>query len=266
MGFFDSIGNALGVAGDTVAGGLGSVLGLGANLIGGVNQNNANWDIAQAANAQSAANTNATNQFNAQQYATRYQTTVKDLMASGLNPMLAYGQGAGTPIAAQAPQVNTAAPRHNVLANATDAFNTFRMTNADVNLKDANVNQTNANTSRIFAETINTKAQLYQILANTDLTYSQRAKIEKEIQTLDHQQRLIDQNVITSSAQAGMYGAMSSKLMKESDILDPQAKFSGSGWGQISPYIDKGLSYLGDVAGILKPKVQITNHYGNSRR
>lgn len=34
--------------------------------------------------------------FSAQQYATRYQTTVKDLMNAGLNPMLAYGAGPGS--------------------------------------------------------------------------------------------------------------------------------------------------------------------------
>ena len=34
--------------------------------------------------------------FNAQQFATRYQTTVKDMQAAGLNPMLAYSQGGGS--------------------------------------------------------------------------------------------------------------------------------------------------------------------------
>lgn len=33
--------------------------------------------------------------FNAQQFATRYQTTVADMKAAGLSPMLAYGQGGG---------------------------------------------------------------------------------------------------------------------------------------------------------------------------
>jgi hypothetical protein len=37
------------------------------------------------------------NAFSAQQFATRYQTTVKDMQAAGLNPMLAYSQGGGTP-------------------------------------------------------------------------------------------------------------------------------------------------------------------------
>jgi len=35
--------------------------------------------------------------FSAQQFATRYQTTVKDMEAAGLNPALAYQQGGGSP-------------------------------------------------------------------------------------------------------------------------------------------------------------------------
>lgn len=38
---------------------------------------------------------NAAQDFSAKQYATRYQTTVKDMQAAGLNPMLAYAQGVG---------------------------------------------------------------------------------------------------------------------------------------------------------------------------
>lgn len=37
------------------------------------------------------------NAFSAQQYATRYQTTVKDMEAAGLNPMLAYSGISGSP-------------------------------------------------------------------------------------------------------------------------------------------------------------------------
>lgn len=45
------------------------------------------------------------NAFSAQQFATRYQTTVKDMEAAGLNPMLAYSQGGGSPPTAVQPQI-----------------------------------------------------------------------------------------------------------------------------------------------------------------
>lgn len=44
----------------------------------------------------SADSASSAQDFSAQQYATRYQTTVKDLQAAGLSPMLAYSQGAGS--------------------------------------------------------------------------------------------------------------------------------------------------------------------------
>ena len=58
-----------------IAAGIGGTL----SLIGGQMSNDARADQANRANA-----------FSAQQFATRYQTTVKDMKAAGLNPMLAY--------------------------------------------------------------------------------------------------------------------------------------------------------------------------------
>lgn len=59
------------------------------SIEGNKQTNQTNLDIANAQNA-----------FNAEQYAKRYQTTVQDLKAADLNPMLAYGQGAGSPASA----------------------------------------------------------------------------------------------------------------------------------------------------------------------
>ena len=84
---------------------IGGVIGAVSNLIGTQQTNQANTDIA-----------NQANQFSAEQFATRYQTTVKDLQAAGLNPMLAYTQGGGSPPTAQMP-----APRQNAVSNATSA-------------------------------------------------------------------------------------------------------------------------------------------------
>jgi hypothetical protein len=63
-----------------------SVIGGVADIFGGQQTNQTSMDLANQANA-----------FSANQFATRYQTTVQDLTKAGLNPMLAYGQGGGSP-------------------------------------------------------------------------------------------------------------------------------------------------------------------------
>jgi hypothetical protein len=86
------------IMGGLVSGGLG--------LLGQLSANDANRDIA-----------NATNQFSAEQYAKRYQTTVKDMQAAGLSPMLAYSQGAGS-----APSGQVGAPQQNVMTSALEGY------------------------------------------------------------------------------------------------------------------------------------------------
>lgn len=85
------------------SGGFGSLIGAGASLLGGVLGNEASAD--QANNAMA---------FSEHQYNTRYQNTVKDLEAAGLNPMLAYSQSpgsapSGTAMAMQNPASSAAA-------------------------------------------------------------------------------------------------------------------------------------------------------------
>lgn len=103
-----------------------AIMAVAPSLIGGVmdifgaNQTNqTSRDLASQANA-----------FSAQQYATRYQTTVKDLEAAGLNPMLAYGQGAGSPPSAVgiAQQVNPYQRASGYAQQAIGAANTAMQT------------------------------------------------------------------------------------------------------------------------------------------
>lgn len=86
------------IMGGLVSGGLG--------LLGSAFSNESNRDIASQAN-----------QFSAQQYATRYQTTVKDMQAAGLSPMLAYSQGAGN-----APSGQVGHAQQNVMSSALEGY------------------------------------------------------------------------------------------------------------------------------------------------
>lgn len=89
--------------GDAATGGL---ISGGLSLLGGLFSNEANADQSLAAN-----------QFSAEQYAKRYQTTVKDMQAAGLSPMLAYSQGAGS-----APSGAVGLPQQNVMASAVEGY------------------------------------------------------------------------------------------------------------------------------------------------
>ena len=140
--------------------GLGSVIGAGigaaTSLFGGKAQN--------AANAQLAANQM---DFQERMRQTQYQTTVADLKAAGLNPMLAYSQGgAGTPQGATAQMGNPLGEAGNSAkegAIAVAQYNNMRKqnvlieeqaekTNADRYLSLDQAAYTRANTMRELAQ------------------------------------------------------------------------------------------------------------------
>ena len=143
-----------------VAGGIG--------LIGSEMTNQSNTDIANSANTAAQQRQDQANAFNAQQYATRYQTTVKDLAAAGLNPMLAYGQGPGSAPQGQAAPVNVPAPRVNSLANASQGAITASMNAADLKLKAEQVNATNAQTEATRTQGVKNTADALEAISRTE--------------------------------------------------------------------------------------------------
>lgn len=56
-----------------------------------------NWFGGEQQNRRAADAADQAQGFSASQFASRYQTTVNDMQAAGLNPMLAYSQGGGSP-------------------------------------------------------------------------------------------------------------------------------------------------------------------------
>ena len=142
MGMLGLLGGAAGLA----LGGLGGGV-LGAQIGGGFDTNSA---------AQAAAS--SAQEFSAQQYANRYQTTVKDMQAAGLNPMLAYSQGAGT-----APQGVSYQPQ-NPFGNLASSYQAAAKTPSEINLNtstaglfDSQTEQAKKTVDKIEQETSNLK-------------------------------------------------------------------------------------------------------------
>jgi hypothetical protein len=109
------------------------------SFVGGERANASRERIADEANA-----------FSAQQYATRYQTTVKDLTQAGLNPMMAYSQGPGN-----APSGQQAQGIENSVSTAVEAKNKA----SQRDLMAAQVQNVHADTDLKQAQAIAAKAQ-----------------------------------------------------------------------------------------------------------
>lgn len=114
----------------------GGILAAGAGLIGTAMTNRARADQAAEANRFSAEQTKNQMDFQERMRETQYQTSVKDLMAAGLNPMLAYTQGgAGTPSGASA--VGQQAQIQDYGSGISSAFQMGANVRADLDKKEA---------------------------------------------------------------------------------------------------------------------------------
>lgn len=147
--------------------GLDDVLSAGLGLVGDLFTGGLNNDASQA--RQDSANT-----FSAQQYATRYQTSVKDMEAAGLNPMLAYSQGPGS---APSGAVVNATP----YGSGSAAINQSRMASAQV--------------ANIAADTENKKAQADLIEAQASQARSSAYRNNADIEHINAQVKEITQKL-----------------------------------------------------------------------
>jgi hypothetical protein len=196
---------------------MGGIIGGGLNLAGSLFSNASNRDIA-----------NQANQFSAEQYATRYQTTVKDLQAAGLSPMLAYGQGAGS-----APTAQVGHPQQNVMSSATEGYQKAterNMVNATIsNLeKEGRIKDEALATQK--AQTELTVAQRDNQLASSGLASASAAKTYQDINKENANQpywvdnarnnaemivqniNKIKQDIQTGNASAGQLKALTAKV------------------------------------------------------
>lgn len=170
------------------------------------------------ANARASAEANALSQ---RQFETRYQTTVKDMQAAGLNPMLAYSQGGGSPPTAQAPP-----PKQDVVASAVGGFK-GQMEREILKQQAINLAKEGELTTEKIAtqkeltaktatEVPNIDAQRAHTIMQTGHLYSSRP--QWEAMSVEGLNKIIQdiaeskQRVITGSASAGQYKALTDQI------------------------------------------------------
>jgi len=193
MGFFD-----MGLS--DVVSGIGSLVG-------------ADMTNQAAADRQASAN-----EFSAQQFATRYQTTVKDLEAAGLNPMLAYG---ATP---SPPSSTTPAPVQNALGSAVESYQKSKATSAQTALQKE---QEDVAKSQV---TLNS-AQSAKAIADADVSKQQaenlRIEADKrraEIPQVQAATKAYEGQATASAASAAQSYKMIENLQGQIDKMREEAK------------------------------------------
>lgn len=196
MGFgsvVSSIGNA--VSGATKGLG-GALIGGAANLIGGYWANQANAGLASDQM-----------KFQARMSNTSYQRAVKDMLAAGLNPMLAYGQGgASTPSGSMARMENP-------VKDAVENFYRAKQVNSAINLQDAQADQSATQADLNSAQSVKSAIETIKTI--------------KEFPGLDKVVEKMEADIKAALAGAESHSAASARTRQVIDASRPAAASAG---------------------------------------
>ena len=221
MGILGAIGS---IAGYALGGPAGAAI--GGQIGGGIDTNQANADAAQAAM-----------NFSASQYATRYQTTVKDLEAAGLSPMLAYSQGAGTP------PTGVSYTSQNPYAGLASSYQSVANLDAQRQqlLSSANQADTQADVNTQMIDKV--KADIDKVKGDTNYD-TQQAILRATAYSLKEQGDLNQDLAMTQGQLRAQMQATIENLQKDGTLkgLDIEAAKKFNNWGrqfkEISPFVD----------------------------
>jgi len=186
-----------------IAAGIGGTL----SLIGGQMSNDARADQANRANA-----------FSAQQFATRYQTTVKDMKAAGLNPMLAYSQGGGSPPFGQQAQMQDV-----VTPAVQSGFQNYSAARAG-EVQKAQADLLKAQAENVEADTLVKRATPDLLAAQTMQAGASADQARSNINFLEWQAKKISEEVKNIPSQSDQIRALAQQLNASRDLLIKQGK------------------------------------------
>lgn len=133
--------------------------------------------------------------FSANQFAKRYQTTVNDLQAAGLNPMLAYTQGGGNPPSSAAasspgyPELGTT-----YLQSKMNSAQVAQV-NAQTNLINQQANTEKEKQNQLRADTWKLNQDISESQARMPVHFNTAQRIEQETANLNATLGEIDQRI-----------------------------------------------------------------------
>ena len=240
-------------------------VGGGLSLIGGMMGNDARASQARDANA-----------FSAQQFATRYQTTVKDMEAAGLNPMLAYSQGGGSPPSGQQAQMQDV-----VTPAVQSGFQNYSAARAG-EVQKAQAELLKAQAENVDADTVVKRATPDLITAQTMQAGASADQARSTINNLEWQSKRISEEIKNIPKEGDRLVALVKQLDASRELLIRQGQTQEQAtnqmkWLAVKTMLEGDLTKL-DVDAALKfdnfgreykqyaPIIDLLKHLFPSRR
>lgn len=159
--------------------------------------------------------------FSAQQFASRYQTTVADMKAAGLNPMLAYTQGGGS---APSGTASSGGDYGRIGSSAVQG----QLASAQAASVTANLKNVDAQTDVLKAEAALKRAQMYQSEASTVHLGASADQLRGLTAMQEQSVRKMEEEIKEIQARTGVHGPNAESLRALAGKLRTEQLYLGN--------------------------------------